>query len=136
MKRRASKQRDLILDILCNTDLHPTADLIYDEVRKVMPHISKGTVYRNLNILCEDKKISILSLDGHVNRYEGNLDNHYHFRCQKCGRVFDLDEPVRHELNEKVSKSTGFEVLYHQLEFMGICKECQGRNRYAAIAGR
>jgi Fur family peroxide stress response transcriptional regulator len=50
--------------------------------------------------------------------------------------VFDLDEPVRHELNEKVSKSTGFEVLYHKLEFMGICKECQGRNRYAAIAGR
>ena len=127
MKRRESKQREAILDILCNTDTHPTADWIYEEVRKVMPHISKGTVYRNLNILLEDRKISVLNPKGCICRYEGNLEDHYHFRCQECGRVYDLDQPVRYELNEQVSKSTGFEVFYHQLEFTGVCRQCRAK---------
>ena len=91
MIRRETKQRKAILNVLRRTDSHPTADRIYDEVRKVIPNISKGTVYRNLKILREGGKISELNLNGTVSRYEGNNENHYHFRCEKCGRVFDLD---------------------------------------------
>ena len=129
MIRRETKQRKAILNVLRRTDSHPTADRIYDEVRKVIPNISKGTVYRNLKILREGGKISELNLNGTVSRYEGNNENHYHFRCKKCGRVFDLDEPVNNKLDKKIAKRTGFKVLYHQLEFRGLCKDCQRKQR-------
>ena len=125
MIRRHTLQREAILDILRQTDSHPTADMIYEEAKKVIPHISKGTVYRNLNILREMGEISELNLNGMVSRFEGNPDNHYHFRCEKCGRVFDLEEPVNGELDKQVTEKTGFKVSYHQLEFRGLCKDCQ-----------
>ncbi|MFC1909315.1 Fur family transcriptional regulator [Chloroflexota bacterium] len=125
MIRRDTRQREAILNVLRQAASHPTADWVYDEVRKVIPNISKGTVYRNLKVLRERGDISELNLSGTVSRYEGNQDNHYHFRCEKCGRVFDLDEPVNRELDESVAKRTGFKVSYHQLEFRGICNDCQ-----------
>ena len=124
MIRRETRQREAILNLLRHTDSHPTADWIYDEVRKVIPNISKGTVYRNLKILREDGEISELNLSGTISRYDGNHENHYHFRCEKCGMVFNLEEPVNKELDEKIAKSTGFKVSYHHLEFRGICKDC------------
>ena len=125
MIRRQTRQREAILKVLRRADSHPTADWIYDEVRKVIPNISKGTVYRNLKILLEEGEISELNLSGSVSRYEGSQEDHYHFRCERCGRVFDLEEPVNKELDEKIAQRTGFEVSYHQLEFRGICKDCQ-----------
>jgi Fe2+ or Zn2+ uptake regulation protein len=110
---------------LSNTISHPTADQIYDEVRKEIPNISKGTVYRNLQVLREDGFISELNLNGTLSRFEVKQESHYHFRCEKCGRVFDLDEPVDRELDEKISKQTGFRVSHHQTEFRGLCKDCQ-----------
>jgi Fur family peroxide stress response transcriptional regulator len=123
--RRDTKQREAILRILQNTRSHPTADQIYDEVRKDIPNISKGTVYRNLQVLQEDGAISELNLNGTLSIYEAKQEEHYHFRCEKCGRVFDLDEPVDKELDERISKNTGFTVSHHQTEFRGLCKDCQ-----------
>lgn len=127
MIRRKTRQREAILKVLRQADSHPSADGIYDEVRKIMPNISKGTVYRNLKILLEKGEIVELNLSGIVSRYEGSLDSHYHFRCDKCGRVFDLDVPVDNELNDRVAKRTGFNVKHHQLEFRGLCRECQNQ---------
>lgn len=123
--RRETKQREAILRVLRSSRSHPTADQIYDEVRKEILNISKGTVYRNLQVLQEDGAITELNINGTQSRYEVKQDSHYHFRCERCGRVFDLDEPVNHELNERVTKRTGFKVSYHQLEFRGLCKGCQ-----------
>jgi Fur family peroxide stress response transcriptional regulator len=123
--RRDTKQREAILRVLRNTRSHPTADQIYDEVRKDIPNISKGTVYRNLQVLQEEGEISALNINGTQSRYEVRQESHYHFRCEKCGRVFDLDEPMDKELDEKVSKKTGFVVSHHQTEFRGLCKDCQ-----------
>ena len=122
---RNTKQRQAILDVLRGATSHPTADQVYDEVRKVIPHISKGTVYRNLRILSETGQISELNLSGTLGRFEGRQDNHYHFRCDKCGRVFDLDEPVDRELDKRIAKKTGFNISYHQLEFRGLCRDCR-----------
>ena len=125
MNRRATKQREAILEVLRNTRSHPTADQVYDAVRKEIPNISKGTVYRNLQVLREDGAISELNLNGTLSRYEAKQESHYHFRCDRCGRVFDLDEPVIHELNDRVAKKTGFKISSHQTEFRGLCKDCQ-----------
>jgi Fur family peroxide stress response transcriptional regulator len=123
--RRDTRQREAVLRVLRNTRSHPTADQIYDEVRKEMPNISKGTVYRNLQVLQEDGFITELNINGTQSRYEFKQDSHYHFRCERCGQVFDLDEPVILELDDRVAKKTGFKVSYHQTEFRGLCKDCQ-----------
>jgi Fur family peroxide stress response transcriptional regulator len=123
--RRDTKQREAILKILRNTRSHPTADQIYDEVRKDIPNISKGTVYRNLQVLEEDGAITELKINGTQSRYEVKQESHYHFRCENCGCVCDLDEPVVFELDKRVAKKTGFKVKNDQTEFHGLCKNCQ-----------
>ena len=125
MIRRVTKQREAILKILRSNRTHPSADQIYDAVRKEIPNISKGTVYRNLQVLREDGAILELNLNGTLSRYEEKQSRHYHFRCEKCGRVFDLDEPVDTEIDKKVAERTGFKVSSHQTEFRGLCKDCQ-----------
>jgi Fur family transcriptional regulator, peroxide stress response regulator len=122
---RDTKQKEIILLILTGTRKHPAADRIYEQARKKVPSISKGTVYRNLAILLEEGKISELNLSGTVTRYEITRKPHYHFRCEVCGQVIDLEQPVYTVIDKKVERETGLKVSYHQLEFRGICHECQ-----------
>jgi Fur family transcriptional regulator, peroxide stress response regulator len=122
--RRNTKQREAIIKFLRNTSSHPTADQIYDGVREDIPNISKGTVYRNLQTLEEAGVISVLNVNGTQSRYEVKQESHYHFRCEKCGRVFDLDEPIDKELDERISRKTGFIISHHQMEFRGLCQDC------------
>jgi Fur family transcriptional regulator, peroxide stress response regulator len=125
MKPRHTLQRDAILDVVRSSGSHPTADEVYDEVRKLVPHISKGTVYRNLRMLVESGEISELNLGGATSRFEYTHHPHYHFRCTRCGQVFDLDEPVDRDIDKRIAEHTGFTVACHLLEFHGLCKNCQ-----------
>ncbi len=126
--RRETKQRKAILRILQDTRAHPTADSIYEEVKKEIPHISKGTVYRNLKILKENGEVSELHLKGTRSRFEVAQVRHYHFRCEQCGKVEDVDLPVDERLDQKAAHRTGFKIYYHQLEFRGVCLDCQQKN--------
>lgn len=121
---RETKQRNAILGFLRNTRSHPTADQIYETVRKNIPNISKGTVYRNLQVLIDNGIVSVLDIRGTLSRYELKQETHYHFRCEACGRVYDLDEPVDPGLDDRISKRTGFIVSGHQTEFRGRCADC------------
>lgn len=121
---RKSKQKDSILRVVKATNSHPTAEWIYEQVRREIPNISLGTVYRDLRLLKQEGEISELDLAGRLSRFDGNVQNHYHFRCEQCGRVFDMDEPVNKEIDERVIQKTGFKVTHHVLEFRGLCKEC------------
>lgn len=123
--RRNTIQREAIVRILSGTKSHPTADHIYDEVRKKIPNISKGTVYRNLKVLQELGQIRELNLNGTTSRFEVAHSNHYHFRCEDCGKVLDLDAPIYKELDRQVAERTGLKILHHQLEFRGLCHNCQ-----------
>ncbi len=122
---RKSKQRDAILRVLMGTTSHPTAEWIYEQVKKEIPNISLGTVYRNLRLMKQQGEILELEQSGTFGRFDGNASNHYHFRCEGCGRVFDVDEPVVSEIDERIARKTGFKVSYHRLEFCGICRDCQ-----------
>jgi Fur family transcriptional regulator, peroxide stress response regulator len=123
--RRGTKQKEAILKILRDSKSHPTVDQIYDGVRKLIPNISKGTVYRNLSILEEDGSVTELNLDGTLSRYEVKQKDHFHFRCEKCGRVIDLFLSLNPDLDREAEKLSGAKISYHQLEFRGQCKECQ-----------
>lgn len=122
---RRTRQKEAILRVLKGNNNHPTASWIYEQVRQEIPHISLGTVYRDLKSLKQEGKIAELDFAGSLSRFDGNTENHYHFRCQKCGRIFDIPEPVDKEIDDRVAQKTGFEVLCHRLEFYGLCPDCQ-----------
>lgn len=122
---RNTRQRAAILKYLRETTAHPTADMIYEAVKKEIPGISKGTVYRNLKMLQAGGEITRLNIRGTISRYEGAKKPHYHFRCEACGRVFDVNEPVDKDLDRRVAARTGFTVSHHQLEFRGLCQDCR-----------
>lgn len=127
-KLRMTKQRQLILEELHKVKTHPTADDMYQMLRKRMPKISLGTVYRNLEILSESGIIQKIDVGGTQKRFDADTSIHYHVRCTMCGRVADLDfEPYR-DVEAEAAKLTDFTILRHRLEFMGICPECREIN--------
>ncbi|HLC41979.1 MAG TPA: transcriptional repressor [Methylomirabilota bacterium] len=126
--RRVTDQRRVILEMVRSTDTHPTAERVYHEVKKRVPRVSLGTVYRNLKLLTEQGLLAELA-DGHYTRYDGKVGSHHHFRCSTCGRIFDLDEPLDRRLEERVASRTGFEVRDHRIEFFGRCAACARSRR-------
>jgi len=122
VRQRYSKQRDTILQVVRSTKVHPTADWIYKETRKIIPNVSLGTVYRNLNQLVENGHILKLKDDTMV-RYDGNIHQHDHFRCAVCGKWFDIeliDQTIFNEFAEK----NNFRITSFNLELEGTCKNC------------
>lgn len=120
-----SIQRTVILQTVKSTKTHPTADWVYEQVKKIIPRISLGTVYRNLNLLVQQGQIREVFVTGGASRYDGYLNKHYHFRCEKCNMLFDINEPVCNLLEKKVAKSTGFKVKDHNIELTGLCLKCR-----------
>ena len=121
---RMTRQRQVILDELRSVTTHPTADEVYDMVRKILPRISLGTVYRNLELMHEAGMVMKLETAGMQKRFDGNPAPHYHIRCINCGIVRDLElEDKGHDLESTLK--TDFKVLGHRLEFYGLCPACQ-----------
>jgi Fur family ferric uptake transcriptional regulator len=115
----------VILEELRKVDTHPSADEIYELVRKRLPRISLGTIYRNLEILAATGEIRRLATGSHLKRFDGRADDHYHIRCLRCDRLADLCVHLGVELDAQVKEASDFSVLGHKLEFVGICPKCQ-----------
>ena len=123
--QRKSRQRETILRLLKNTKSHPTADWVYDRVRKEIPNISLGTVYRNLRKLSQEGIIQKLSFGSSFDRYDADTSFHYHFACRNCGKVYDVVPGRPHRLLRQVEQKTGFEVEGVRIEFHGVCSRCK-----------
>jgi Fur family ferric uptake transcriptional regulator len=124
-KLRMTTQRQVILDELKKLKTHPTAGELCQIVRRQLPRISLGTVYRNLEILSRQGIIQKLDVGGTEMRFDGTTSNHYHLRCVNCGKVADVDMEVIPDLEQKVDGAAGYQVVAHRLEFMGFCPECR-----------
>lgn len=122
---RLTKQRLAVLKVLQSTKSHPDATWIYEKVRKEIPHISLGTIYRTLSILKEAGLLLELNYGSSQSRYDGNTESHYHIVCTNCGRIDDLPLPLPYKLDEQASKATDFAVTDHRLEFYGLCPDCR-----------
>jgi len=122
---RRSKQRDCVLRVVKGTKSHPSAEWVYHQVKAEIPNISLGTVYRNLRLLTEEGEIVIAGLAGTLGRYDANTRHHYHFRCERCGLILDVNQPVEVEMDARVAAETGGEVSCHLLEFRGLCPDCR-----------
>lgn len=124
-KLKRSRQRDQILDILRNTDTHPTASWIYDELKKHFKNLSMGTVYRNVNILIKQGLITKIESGSTFDRFDANTEPHYHFFCQQCDTVSDIPIAMMEELNEKANSVSKHLVKEHQIYFYGLCENCK-----------
>ena len=122
---RSTKQRQAVKEAVCRLGSHPSADAVYEEVRREIPGISLGTVYRNLRLLLEAGEIGLIDSAGAASRYDASTQEHYHFRCERCGRLLDVDIPIEHGLDRTVEKMTGLRVRCHVMEFRGLCYDCQ-----------
>lgn len=89
------------------------------------PNLSMGTVYRNLNILIEQELIKRIDFGSTFDRFDANTGPHYHFICERCGAILDLELPVDEALNERVTEATHHNAQRHRIEFFGICERCQ-----------
>jgi len=125
MKFRRSRQRESILELLKSTKTHPTASWIYDKLKIEFPRLSLGTVYRNLNILTQQGLINKIDCGSTFDRYEARNHPHYHFICEQCGSIFDLNTPVMKNLNNRVSELENITIKRHMIEFFGLCEKCK-----------
>lgn len=121
---RMTGQRRVILEELKKLKSHPTADELYEIVKKKLPRISLSTVYRNLETMADSGSLRKLDLGGGRMRFDAMTANHYHVRCVLCGKVDDLEIKLLSKLDEKAGKISDYNILGHNLEFTGICPAC------------
>ena len=122
---RNTRQRKLILKELRKCRSHPTATDVYDIVRKQLPKISLGTVYRNLELLARSGLIHKFDAAGAQARFDGDPGPHYHVRCVSCHRVDDIQGLELKVPRISIRSPNGYEILGHRLEFVGICLQCK-----------
>ena len=117
-----SKQRDAIIKILQSTDTHPTAEWVYDEIRKEFPNVSLATVYRNLKHMIELGLARELYTDN-SSRFDANMSDHYHFACTKCHQLIDIFPEMKNPEIENLTNK-GFKVNKCDIALYGICPAC------------
>jgi Fur family ferric uptake transcriptional regulator len=128
---RMTRQREVILEELRKVNTHPSADEVYEMVRKRLPRISLGTVYRNLEILSESGDIQKLEPGCTLKRFDGNPSKHWHIRCIRCDRIADVPIVPGFEIDLKQANATDFKVIGHRLEFLGVCPQCLAKSNPA-----
>ena len=122
--KRYSKQREVVLEILRATKLHPNATTIYECAREVIPNISLGTVYRNLSELSSAGDILAFKAFDGSEHYDATCEPHPHLCCTACRQIVDLDIPFVEDFAKKSAEHTGAEIENHNIVFYGKCSDC------------
>lgn len=125
MVMKYSRQREAIKDFLMTRKDHPTADVVYMNVRQEFPNISLGTVYRNLTLLSDLGDILKLNMGDGADHFDANTTPHYHFICTECGSVIDLDMKSIEQINDIAGADFNGKIDGHITYFYGKCGNCQ-----------
>ncbi len=129
-KLKSSENRDAILAVLRNTKTHPSAEWIFERVKESHPTIGIATVYRNLKILLEQKRIFKVDVGDGLDHYDAGIDLvHDHAYCTVCGRIDDIDALSGSEF-KKIAKDE-FSVESYSLVLYGKCKKCKSTEALA-----
>ena len=125
MMKRNTIQRSLVFEAVNKLQCHATADEIYEAIVKEHPNISRATVYRNLKLLSETGVIRKMEIPGGADRFDHQCHDHCHVKCEKCGRVFDVDMEYIAGLEKNIKDHHGFSFTGYDILFRGICPNCQ-----------
>lgn len=124
MIKRNTLQKNIILEALCRLKNHPSADMVYNEIHREHPTISRATVFRNLQQMSESGEIAKRAMPGGADRFDHINGNHYHIKCVSCDAVMDVDMDYLTDLKDSIRSANGFRVLNHNIVFSGICPNC------------
>ena len=125
MPQRFSQQRERIYQTVLESRAHPTAEMVYQQLKPSHPGLSLGTVYRNLIFFRQQGLIQSVGVVGGQERFDGTLTPHSHFVCDCCGSVLDMpDIHLDGGLDQTVSRQYGLSVQRHELTFRGLCQSC------------
>lgn len=119
-----SRQREAIKDFLSHTHVHPTADMVYTNLKETFPNISLGTVYRNLSLLSEIGEIRKISMKDGADRFDSRIDPHDHFICEECRCILDIFLDDNTEITAAAQQNFEGKIRSHTTLFYGICKNC------------
>ena len=118
---KPSYQRIKIYEYLVHSDEHPSAELIYRELIKTIPTLSKTTIYNSLKTFVKEGIVKVVTLDGNEMHYDSVLEEHGHFICRKCGKLFNISIDLSQSFSELGS---GFEVEERSIYLKGVCNQC------------
>ncbi len=122
---RITNQREIILEELKKTKSHPTADELFELVRKRLPRISLATVYRNLEQLSDAGIINKIEYGSRQKRFDGDVSPHSHVFCIRCGKIADIKTAQDINLKKIIQDTKGYKIFGERLQFMGLCPQCQ-----------
>ena len=123
-KKRNTVQRQIIFDAVKILNCHASAEQVYEYVIQKHPNISKATVYRNLNQMVESGELKNIGNFDKTTHYDYNFHNHYHFICEECKRIFDVEADYS-DIIKKPVNTDGFDIADYQLTFNGLCWDCK-----------
>ncbi len=123
-----SRQREIILNLLEENKIHPTADTVYSILKNKGEKVSLATVYRNLNNLANSGEIKRFKTSEKTERFDSTTMPHYHFLCKHCGIVYDLPIEIAEDVSKNANK-LGFKVTEYDMMLGGICPECQKKEK-------
>lgn len=123
--KKYSRQRAAVLKALSADKSHPTANKVYDNVRKELPNISLGTVYRNLSDLCDSGEAIRISVGDGFEHFDADVSPHIHLHCRVCGETADLYSDTA--FAENAARDIGFEPEGCTVVINGVCKNCLKR---------
>jgi Fur family peroxide stress response transcriptional regulator len=124
-------QRLAVYRCLLEDDSHPDAERVFERVRRRVPTISLGTVYKAIDTLKELGAVVEVDAPRSATRYEAVIDPHHHLVCEQCGRILDLHAP-EYAAMRPVGPLQGFEVLSCSVQFRGLCRACAARKKKRA----
>ena len=122
---KVTPQRSAVYKVLVSSKEHPSTEMVYKRVKRVLPNISLDTVNRSLVTLSEIGAAFVVEGSGDAKRFDGNMENHRHFKCVKCKRIVDFYHKPFENIRVPVSIGKKFKVLRKGVYFEGICDICR-----------
>jgi len=124
---KLTPQRVGVYKVLAEAVDHPSADVVYQRVRKLFPNVSLDTVNRTLLTFSELGIAFIVEGSGDVRRYDGGLGLHQHFKCVKCKRIVDFHHEPFDNITVPEELDSRFEILRKTVYFEGLCEDCKNK---------
>lgn len=118
-------QRIMILEYLENNKKHPTVEMIYADLYKKVPTLSKTTVYNTMDIFSKHRIVNVLTFTKTELRYEFNEKFHHHFYCKSCRKIYDVESECEYQKTRIID---GHKIEEISGTFEGICRYCRNEN--------
>ena len=122
-------QRQILYRALAESDDHPSPEALYERVKRKIPAISLGTVYRNIKLFREIGLLKEPTPLHELSRLDANLSDHHHLICRSCGSITDLPAEQVESVHFREGIPSGFKIERYEIEILGLCRLCGAKSK-------